>query len=204
MTTSQRGWTWEDTNAAAKDLAGNRARFNSFCNFDDDLDASWAILYTHNRDSGLLAESNAAEIEKAMAPFVAADNGDAKEYCSNHGACGWIAGYAIRVYAPSGAVTSAFLAFAALQARLEEHPVLNEEDWLNREYNATLENIQSELRRIDHTYSGSDEDLAGEVYSWLCENEKSAIECIDDQGAYPSDDELQAALVGLGYLIESE
>lgn len=196
------GWAWEDTTAAAKDCAGNWTRFVSFCNFDDDLDHTWAILYTHNRDSGLLAESNAAEVDKVMAPFVAADEPDAKIYRSSHWACGWIEGYAIRVFSASGEITAAFTAYAALQARLEQYPVLNEDDWSQREYDATLENIASEIGRFEHTYTGSDEDLAGEVYSWLWDNDQGAVESTDDQGGYPNEDELQAALVALGYLAE--
>ena len=42
---------------AAKQLAGNWQRFESFCWFRENEIAdpdNWAIIYTHNRDSGLL------------------------------------------------------------------------------------------------------------------------------------------------------
>src|ERR1017187_1225353 len=47
---------------AAREAAGNWKRFESFCWFRErDLDdpENWAIIYTHNRDSRLLDQSNA-------------------------------------------------------------------------------------------------------------------------------------------------
>lgn len=196
-------WAWDDINAAATACAGNWRQFECFYNSDDEIDGAWAILYTHNRDSGLLTESNAAAIDKAMGPFVAADEADAKVYRASHWACGWVEGYAIRVFSASGEITAAFTTFAGLQAQLEQYPVLNEDDWTERETNATLENIVSELRRVDHTYAGSDEDLAGEVFSWFWENNQCAVECTDDQGAYPDADEIAAALDAMGYLAKA-
>ena len=61
---------------AATQAAGNWERFNSFIWFRDreveDAD-QWAIIYTHNRDSGLLDQSNAKVISEAMAPFTEGD-----------------------------------------------------------------------------------------------------------------------------------
>ena len=57
-----------DLHEAAKKAAGNWQSFNCFVWFRDrDLkDADqWAIIYSHNRDSGLLDQSNAAVIDKA-------------------------------------------------------------------------------------------------------------------------------------------
>ena len=34
----------------------------------------WAIIYTHNRDSGLLDQSNAEVIAKALAPFTTGED----------------------------------------------------------------------------------------------------------------------------------
>ena len=54
---------------AAKQAAGNWQQFESFAWFReseiDDPD-NWAIIYTHNRDSGLLDQSNADAIAEAM------------------------------------------------------------------------------------------------------------------------------------------
>ena len=57
--------------------AGNWRKFDSFAWFDQPDDAdNWYIFYTHNRDSDLLTQSNAEQIDKAMKPFV--ESGDAR------------------------------------------------------------------------------------------------------------------------------
>ena len=56
-----------DIDEAAKKAAANWQKFDSFIWFRDrDLDDAdkWAIIYTHNRDSGLLDQSNASVIEQ--------------------------------------------------------------------------------------------------------------------------------------------
>ena len=58
---------WSDVTAAAADMAGNHQRFDSFAWFDKPEDSHlWCIVYTANRDSGLLEQSNAAVIAKAF------------------------------------------------------------------------------------------------------------------------------------------
>ena len=64
---------------AAKEAAGNWQRFESFVWFRDSEIAdpdNWAIIYTHNRDSGLLDQSNADAIAEAMEPFTNGDDPD--------------------------------------------------------------------------------------------------------------------------------
>lgn len=58
-----------DIEEAAQKAAGNWQRFSSFIWWRerDIADADqWGIIYTHNRDSGLLDQSNAEFIRKAM------------------------------------------------------------------------------------------------------------------------------------------
>ena len=95
---------------AAKVAAGNWRKFESFAwHRARDLDDAdnWAIVYTNNRDSGLLDQSNAAAIDKAMEPFTEADDPDVVAEHHHHWACGWIDGYSIRVYR-NGQITEAF------------------------------------------------------------------------------------------------
>ena len=88
-------------------------------------------------------QSNAAEIDKALAPFMEEEDADVRAEHHGHWACGWIDGYAIRVYR-NGQITKAFRAYHELAVRLADYPVLNEEDFSRREYDATLENLISE------------------------------------------------------------
>lgn len=53
---------------------------------------NWAIVYTNNRDSGLLDQSNAEAIEAALQPFTERNNPDVVSEHHHHWACGWIDG----------------------------------------------------------------------------------------------------------------
>ena len=64
---------------AAQKAAGNWQRFDSFVWFRDrEIDDAdqWAIIYTSNRDSGLLDQSNASVIATAMTPYTEGDDPD--------------------------------------------------------------------------------------------------------------------------------
>ncbi len=56
----------------------------------------WAVIYTHNRDSGLLDQSNAAVINKAMKPFSEGDGPNVESH--HHWACGHVDGFSVRVF----------------------------------------------------------------------------------------------------------
>src|SRR5271166_3801136 len=79
-----------------------------------------------------------------------------------------------------------------LMEQMDGYPVLNEEDYSNREYEATLENISDAAWRVKHEYT-LPEGWESDVYSWLSDNRQSAVENRDDQGGYPEEDDLQAA-----------
>lgn len=170
----------------AKEAAGNFKAFQCFCwHRAGDLDDAdnWCIAYTHNRDSGLLDQSNAEAIRKALEPFIDADEPDVWVEHHGHWAAGWIDGYAIRVYR-DGQITDAFRRWYELTERMAGYPVLDEEDYSRREYEATLENIADAARPLLDDY-----DLPahweGEVFSWFWNNLQRAVESRDDRGGYP-------------------
>ena len=186
--------------AAATAAAGNWKHFECFAwhRGHDLKDAdNWAIIYTHNRDSTLLDQSNATAIEEALEPFTEGDNPDVVPEHHDHWACGWIDGYSIRVYR-RGRITKAFRAYHELAARLADYPVLNEEDYSRREYEATMENLPDAAWRLKNEYELPD-GWEEAVYSWLSDHDCAAIESHDDQGGYPSEDQLWAAFEALGY-----
>ncbi len=185
---------------AAKEAAGNWQRFESFCWFREseiERPEDWAIIYTHNRDSGLLDQSNADAIAEAMEPFTDGDNPDVVMESHNHWAVGHLDGFSIRVYR-NGEITEAFKTYHDLCEQMDGYPILDEEDYSNREFEATLENITDAAWRVKHEYDLTD-GWEGDVYSWLSDHRPSAIENRDDQGGYPSEDELRAAFDALGY-----
>lgn len=187
-----------DLDEAAKSAAGNWKQFDSFVWFRaDDLDdaETWAVIYTHHRDSGLLDQSNAAAIEKEMAPFAEGDDPDVVFESHNHWAVGHIDGFSVRVYRDHQ-ITDAFRRYHALAEAMAIYPILDEEDYSRREYEATIENIGDAAWQLRHDYDLPD-DWQYEVYGWLSENEPSEIENVDDQGGYPSVEALQQAFDAL-------
>ena len=186
---------------AAEKASGNWQHFQCFVwDRERDLDepSNWAIFYTHNRDSGLLDQSNADVIAKVMEPFTDSDEPDVVMESHSHWACGFVDGFSIRVYR-NGEITEAFKTYHELSERLADYPILDEEDYSNTEYEATLENIDDAAWRVKHEYT-LPEGWESEVYSWFSDHNQRAVENRDDQGGYPEEDDLRAAFDALGYV----
>ena len=185
---------------AAKAVAGNWKKFNCFVWFRrkeiPDAD-NWAILYTHHRDSRLLDESNATVIQQAMKPFAEGDDPDVVFESHSHWAVGFVDGFSIRVL-KRGRVTKAFRIYHELTERMEVYPILDESDYSNREYEATVSNIEDAAWRLKKDFV-LPEGWAEAVYGWLSDNECGELENVDDQGGYPSEEALKRAFAALGY-----
>ena len=184
---------------AASKAAENWRDFDCFVwdrSAEPDAD-DWCIVYTHHRDSGILARSNTAIIDKALEPFVDADDSDVVAEQHSHWACGWIDGYSIRVFR-NGEITDAFKVYHELAERMDQYPILDEEDFSRREFEATLENIGESAWRLKSDFDLPDE-WEGDVYDWLSQNRDHAVECVSDDGAWPEEDDLEAAFINLGY-----
>ncbi|WP_013627499.1 hypothetical protein [Rubinisphaera brasiliensis] len=183
---------------AATESAGNWRTFECFVWWrESELERSdhWMIHYTHHRDSGLLDQSNAEQISEALAPFTVGDDPDVVEESHNHWAVGHIDGFSIRVFR-DGEITEVFRTFHGLMESLAAYPILDEEDFSNREYEATVENIVDAAWRLRDEYE-LPENWQYEVYGWLSDHECSEIECTGDQGGYPSEDSLRRAMNAL-------
>jgi hypothetical protein len=191
----------QDLEDAAKKAAGNWQRFKSFIWFRDQklVDAKrWAVIYTHNRDSGLLDQSNAFVIKKTLEPFTDGDDPDVVMESHSHWAVGHVDGFSIRVFNPDGTITSAFTAYYELAEQMDEYPILDEADYSNREHEATLENITDAGRQLKDEFD-LPEDWECETYSWLSDHRSGEVENKSDQGGYPSEKALRAAFKALGY-----
>lgn len=186
---------------AAKEAAGNWRRFDSFVWWRqremDDADR-WAIVYASNRDSGLLDQSNAAVIAKAMESFTAGDDPDVVAERHSHWLVGHVDGFSVRVFDAHGDITEAFRTYYGLLEQMESYPVLDESDYSDREYEATLSNLTDAAWRLKNEFK-LPEGWEPEVYSWLAENDPSEIENRDDQGGYPSEESLRAAFKALRF-----
>jgi len=188
--------TFATVEEAAEELVGNWMEFDSFSwDRSNEIDADqFCLVYTVNRDSGLLDQSNAEAIAEAMKPFL---DRDVMEEHHNHWACGWVDGYAIRVYR-RGRITKAFRTYHELSLRLADYPILDEDDYSNRVYEATLANIDDAAWRLKKEYD-LPSNWAFEVYRWLSDHDCSEIENDDDRGGYPSELWLQRAFDALGF-----
>jgi hypothetical protein len=195
-----------DLEEAARRAAGNWRDFNSFVWFRDrELEDSekWSVIYTHHRDSGLLDQSNAAAIAEALEQFTEGDGPDVVFESHSHWAVGHIDGFSLRVFDQHGEITPAFRAYHELAERLADYPVLDEEDYSRREYEATLENIADAAWKLKREYVLPD-GWESAVYDWLSDHDPSEAESRDDTGGYPSEESLRAAFEALGYEKEPE
>jgi hypothetical protein len=183
---------------AAREAAGNWQSWTSFAwsREIDDPD-NWAIVYTHNRDSGLLAQSNARVISRAMEPFTDGDDPDVVTESHSHWAVGHVDGFSIRVFR-DGHITEAFKAYHDLAEQMDGYPILDESDYGEREYVATVENIADAAWRLKLGYELPD-GWESVVHSWLSDNRPGSVENRDDQGGYPEEGDLRDAFAALGY-----
>lgn len=135
-----------DYESLAKQAAGNWQHFDSFAWHEQPDDAeNFCIVYTENRDSGPLDQSNAATIAKELGSWLAEEDEtkiDIYGEHHSHWACGWVDGYAIRVYR-DGQITDAFKKWCDIQEKLSDYPVLDEEDLSRREWEEFEEGWES-------------------------------------------------------------
>ena len=181
-----------DLGIRATDMAGNWLRFPCFAWSDQPDDAEyWTIYNTHHRDSGLLDQSNATAIRKALEPFNDGDDPDCGFECHRHWAYGWVECVTVRVYRPWGTLTVAFKVLSELLDRLADYPILDEADYSEREHAAAIDNIEWEGR--DAVAGGTPDTWPADVLSWLWEHDPAECENRDDQGAYPARDAIKRA-----------
>jgi len=185
---------------AARIAAGNWKRFDCFVWYrESDITEpeNWAVIYTHHRDSRLLDLSNASVIRNRLLPFTEGDDPDVVFESHNHWAVGHVDGFSLRVF-KYGEITKAFRIYHELMEQRDTYPILDESDYSNREYEATVANILDSAWKLKDEFD-LPEDWEYQVYDWFSENLFRAIENRDDQGGYPEQEELKKAFLALGY-----
>lgn len=184
----------------ANKYTGNWKKWDSFgwsnCPEDGEL---WAIVYTHNRDSGLVELSNAKAIREALNKFPEEEIIFERH---SHWAVGWVDGFVIRVWKDFSKteVTDVFKKYMDLQEKLEDYYLLDEDDHSERQLEETFENVESIGKR--YVKDGVDE-WVDKVLCWFDANESNELESDDDdQGGCPSSESVKRALYSLGILDE--
>jgi len=188
-----------DLYTAARKMAGNWRGFEDFSwlrRYDVPDADDWAVVYTHSDASGLLVESNAAWVRKAMARFAKGDDPDVVFESHDHWLVGRIHGFSIRVYRDDD-VTDAFEAWRDVERTLRERLVPDEEDYESRELTATLRNIEEAAAVGDIDDDDLPADWPCRVYRWFLKNDPSAVADDDGRGGWPSTAQIKAALDGL-------
>jgi hypothetical protein len=156
----------------------------------------WTIWYYVHRDSGLLAQSNAAEIEKRLEPFTETKPETLRLERHNHWAVGWIDGVSVRIG------SKAYDKLCLIIDDLEDYPILNEGDYSEREWEATRKNIKDAVRYVRGANIDTDllpEGFEDKIAQWFEDsgNYGERESQREDQGGYPSDEALINAVSAL-------
>ena len=189
----------------AEKAKGNWRKFGSFAWHARPDDAeSFYIHHLDNRDSTLLAQSNADAIRRDLKEWTGAaeDGADVLPQHFSHWLCGWVDAVAIRVYR-DGVITPAFRRLYDIMKSLEYYPVLDEEDYFNREYRSTISNINDAAWKLKREWTLPD-GWEEQVFSWFWDNDQAEVQNTDDTGGYPSEEGLVKAFEALGYQKEEE
>ena len=133
-----------------------------------------------------------------LANFAASDDPDLVFEQHSSWVVGHLDGLSVRVLGPDGNVTDAFREFCGIQEALNGYPILDEQDYSDREYAATLENYAREMWGQKGELP---EGWAGEVYDWFEKHSNQEyVESRDDRGGYAPREAITEALTDLGML----
>lgn len=120
---------------------------------------SGAIFSIH-RDSNILDQSNWAVVNEVLERWIIrSDDGAVRVAGSNHWAVGWVDTIHIKIRNHRGKFTKPFRVAVGLLERMQDYPLLDEEDYSRREWEDFQEYCEQEVG-----------DKAEELASWLYDN----------------------------------
>lgn len=134
------------------------------------------IVFVRTRDSDLLTDSNFEYLKKQLK-----DLDGVQVLTFNHWGIGWIEAIMIHEDAKESLEKA-----EQFLTKYHNYPVFDEEDYYQREYDATVSNIASE--------GGVDTDTAKRVYEWLSQHNPDSLEAVDGGGGYPDKSVIDTAL----------
>ncbi len=189
--------------------------WDSYDNFMGTAPYKQFVVYARNRDSDLLTESNWYEIIKRLSELGIEYKQEHEIVRFGHWLCGWIE----QILIPQGSLKynldyiQYIQAIEQIHEELTMHPVLNEEDFSERQSNQYIGNLESEVK--DFIYSNSneidftnseyfeDEDMTQRKEKLITDiNEHITNELFHGAGYssenYPEDEDVPSALTALG------
>ena len=192
-----------------KEWAGNWKSFDSFAWFNSndlkDSGCNYLIYSLKNRDSGILEQSNHEVMMKVLSQY-----GDCHEESHSHFLVGHCDNIIIRVFQDESkrdCVTPCFARFIELIKSISDYPILSEDDYSEKEYEATVENVINVGRDYLYNYDivlnqfmTENEKWTEYLYSWIMDNYPNELENNDDYGGYPSEQCLEQAFISLNEL----
>ena len=112
------------------EVVKNPSAFDSFANYIGETNfQDFECLLTRNRDSNVLAESN---FETAL-EMLGGESENVQINRFGHWACGWWESLSVKPGTPQFEIAK------QIERSLSEYPVLDEEDWSNREQDSANE-----------------------------------------------------------------
>ncbi len=147
-----------------------------------------------SRDSKLLEQSN----HDALIRHLESDPSLADDWqilTVNHWAVGWVEHLAFRAVDDHGAPTRMMRVVKDWFDHLADYPVADDSDYSEKEYEATLKNIEDVGSRF--VKSRAPKNWPSKVFKWFWDNDESAVENRNGDGGYPSDEQMKAALRAL-------
>lgn len=192
---------WSAVEAVANELVGNWQRFECFCwhrRHDLPDAAHWMIFYTSSPQSGLIEESNQKVMTDRLARYAEGDDPDLAFEEHSHWVVGTVSGISLRVLRADGTITDALREFCRIQVAMDAYPILDEQDYSDREYEATLDNYRTEMWQ---SRGELPDGWAGEVYDWFRDHGHDRFtESRDDRGGWAPREDITNALRHLGRL----
>lgn len=159
-----------------------------------DLGITWMSTFSMTRDSDLLETSNfdsiTADMEERFPDDVMIER-------SGHWAVGWIDTLRVRVYDDDNEFTEAILAAYGYWQALQDYPVIDEEDYSNREYEEAMDMLEQALP--SNMKDDLPKDYIEEIWRWLSD---SNIYYTEDSGWNYND--VKEACEALNYLEDED
>jgi len=170
--------------AETKNYAKNRPSDFSWYEKPEWNDNNIVLYHYQTRDSGLIEESNGQYIEKQFKQY----NDDTVQFQDfNHWTCGWIKAIAVKIHNDENEFTEAFLTLCDIFEKLDDYPLLDEDDYSTREWESVQRSIKEAVSfwaRNHDELTEVDEDKIGYIISQDCEI---------SEDYYPSDEEIEEA-----------